>query len=106
MRVALAFVLLYLTLDRLAAALESMRGERGLAVCIVVLALAALTERWLAPRRLGESLRALGLGPSKPGALVAATALSALLLACLPLLAYVMGVALAPRENRARCRRR
>jgi membrane protease YdiL (CAAX protease family) len=99
MRVALAFVLLYLTLDRLAAALESMRGERGLAVCIVVLALATLTERWLASTRFGECLRALGLGPSKRQALFAAMFLSALLLACLPLLAYAVGVPLAPREN-------
>lgn len=54
MRVALTFVLLYLTLDRLALALGSMRGERGLAVCVVVLTLAVLTEHWLAPRRLGD----------------------------------------------------
>jgi membrane protease YdiL (CAAX protease family) len=99
MRVAFAFVLLYLTFDRLAAALESMRGEKGLAVCIVVLALAALTERWLKSTRFGEGLRALGLGPSKRSALFAAMLLSAMLLACLPLLAYAAGVPLAPREN-------
>lgn len=101
MRAALAFVLLYLALDRLAAALGSTRGEWGLVVCAAVLALAALAERWLAPARLRDVLRALGLGAPKRGALVAGAVSSALLLACLPLLARQTGVELVLREHAA-----
>ncbi len=101
MRVAFTFVLLYLALDRLAAALGSTRGEWGLVVCAAVLALAVLAERWLAPARLRDVLRALGLGAPKRGALVAGAMSSALLLACLPLLARQTGVELVLREHAA-----
>lgn len=101
MRVAIAFVLLYLALDRLAAWLGSTRGEWGLVVCAVVLALAVLAEIWLTRARVGESLRALGLGAPNSGALLAGAGLSALLLACLPLFATLAGVPLELRDHAA-----
>jgi membrane protease YdiL (CAAX protease family) len=101
MRAAIAFVLIYLAFDRLAAALGSTRGEWGLAVCAGVLALILLVERWLTRAPFGECLRALGLGSPARRALVASVALSLGLLACLPLLARHAGVALDLREGAA-----
>ena len=101
MRAGIAFVLLYLALDRVATWLGSTRGEWGLVVCAVVLALALLAELWLTKARVGEALRALGLGAPIGGALLAAAALSALLLASLPPLADLTGVELALRDGAA-----
>jgi membrane protease YdiL (CAAX protease family) len=101
MRVAIAFVLLYLALDRLAAALGSTRGEWGLVVCPVVLGLAVLAEVRLTRASVGESLRVLGLAAPSGGALLAGAALSALLLTCLPLLGTLAGVRLELRDHAA-----
>jgi membrane protease YdiL (CAAX protease family) len=99
MRVAITFVLLYLALDRLAAALGSTRGEWGLVVCAVVLVLAMLCERWLTGARVAASSRALGLGAPTGRAMLAGAALAALLFASLPLLANLTGVELELRAH-------
>lgn len=99
MRAAIAFVLMYVTFDRLATELGSLRGEAGLVVCAAVLALALGADRWLTRARLGECARALGLGVPAPRAMLVATGLSVALLTCLPLLATITGVELLVREN-------
>jgi membrane protease YdiL (CAAX protease family) len=101
MRAGITFVLMYFAFDRLAAALGSTRGEAGLVVCAVVVALALLAERWLTRTPLRSCVSALGLGAPTPRALLAAVALAATLLACLPLLATLTGVELALRANAA-----
>ncbi len=101
MRVAIAFVVLYLTLDRLAAGLGSTRGEAGLVVSAVVLALAVVVEWRLTRRAPGECLLALGLGAPTRTSMLAAVGLSGFLLACLPFLARMTGVELALRPNSA-----
>lgn len=92
MRAAIAFVLLYFAFDRLATALGSMRGEAGWLVCVVIVALALVSERLLTRAPLRSCFFALGLGAPARSALLAAVALSAALLASLPLLATMSGV--------------
>jgi membrane protease YdiL (CAAX protease family) len=99
MRAAIAFVLMYVTFDRLASELGSTRGEAGIVVCAAVLAMALGAERWLTRAQLGDCALALGLGIPSPRALLVATGLSVALLACLPLLAALTGVELMLREN-------
>jgi membrane protease YdiL (CAAX protease family) len=101
MRAAIAFVLMFFTFDRLAASLDSTRGEAGLVVCAAALALAIGAERWLTRARIGGCVRALGLGMPRRRAFLASAGLSLLLLACLPLLAALTGVELLARENAA-----
>ncbi len=101
MRIALAFVLLYLGMDRLASALGSLRGEAGVVVGIAVIAAALLTERLLTGAPLRACSLALGLGAPTRGASVAAGALSVALLAALPLLATAAGVTLELRDGAA-----
>jgi membrane protease YdiL (CAAX protease family) len=92
---------LYVAFDRLAAALGSTRGEAGLVVCAVVLALVLAAERVFSRKRLGDCALALGLGAPATRALLAAAALSLALLACLPLLAAFTNVDLALRADAA-----
>jgi membrane protease YdiL (CAAX protease family) len=92
-------VLLYVAFDRLASALGSTRGEAGLLVCGVVLALALAAERVLTRAPLRECVRALGLRRPVLRTLLAAVGLSAALLACLPLLAALTNVELAMRAS-------
>ena len=99
MRAAIAFVLMFFTFDRLAVSLGSTRGEAGLVVCAAVLALAIAAERWLTRARIGDCVRALGLGAPQGRALLASAGVSLALLACLPLLAALTGVELLAREN-------
>ncbi len=101
MRTGVAFVLMYFAFDRLAAALGSTRGEAGLVVCVLVVTLAALAERWLTRAPLRACLVALGLSAPPARALLAAAALVAALIACLPLLAALTGVELALRPGAA-----
>ena len=101
MRAAMVFVLLYFIFDRLATALGSMRGEAGLIVGAVIVALALVSERLLTRAPLRTCWLALGLGAPARGALLAAIALSAALLACLPLLAALTGVELELRGGAA-----
>jgi len=92
---------LYVAFDRLAALLGSTRGEAGLVVCAILLALVLLAERVLTRAPLRACVQALGLRSPAPRALLAAVALSMGLLACLPLLAALTGVELALRPNAA-----
>lgn len=101
MRAGLAFVLIFFAFDRLAAALGSTRGEWGLVVCSVVLALTVFAERWLTGAPLAACLRALGLRVPGGRALAAGAALSLALLACLPLLARIVGAELELRNGAA-----
>jgi membrane protease YdiL (CAAX protease family) len=101
MRAAILFVLIYVAFDRLAAALGSMRGEAGVLVCAVVVALVLAADRWLTRARLADCVRALGLGAAKPHALLAGAALSLALLALLPVLAAATGVDLELRDDAA-----
>jgi membrane protease YdiL (CAAX protease family) len=100
-RAAIAFVVMYFAFDRLAVALQSTRGEAGLVVCAAIVALAVLAERALTRAPLRSCLLALGLAAPTPRALLAAAALSAVLLACLPLLSKLTGMELALRTGAA-----
>jgi membrane protease YdiL (CAAX protease family) len=77
----------------------STRGEAGLVVCALIVALVVLAERWLTRAPLRSCLVALGLGAPAVRALLAAVAVSAVLLACLPLLARFTGMELALRAG-------
>lgn len=99
MRAALAFVLIYLSFDRLAAALGSTRGEAGLAVCAAVLALVTLAERWLTREPMRECWRSLGFVASARPALLMSVLVSGALLASLPFLASLTGAQLALRTD-------
>ena len=101
MRIGVAFVLLYLVFDRLAAALGSTRGEAGLVVGAVVIASTMLAERWLTRAPLRACCTALGFDAPARGALLAAGALSIALLACLPVLAAATGATLELRDGAA-----
>jgi membrane protease YdiL (CAAX protease family) len=101
MRVAVIFVLLYFVFDRLAAALGSTRGEAGLVVGAVIVALTLLAERWLTRASLRSCAAALGLRTPRGIALLASIALAVALLASLPLLGRVTGVELALRDGAA-----
>lgn len=101
MRAAISFVLIYVAFDRLAAALGSVRGEAGVLVCAVVVALVLAADRWLTRARLADCVRALGLGAAKPHALRAGAGLSLALLALLPVLAASTGVDLELRDGAA-----
>ena len=101
MRAGIVFVLLYFAFDRLATLLDSTRGEAGLVVCAVVVALALAADFWLTRAPLRSCLVALGLGAPAPRALLATVALCAALLASLPLLAAVTGMELALRNDAA-----
>jgi membrane protease YdiL (CAAX protease family) len=101
MRAAIVFVLLYFVFDRLAAALDSTRGEAGLVVGGVIVGLAVVAERWLTGASLRACIAALGLGAPRVVALLAAVALAGALLACLPLLAALTSAELALRDGAA-----
>ncbi len=72
MRTSLAFVVMYVAFDRLAAAVGSTRGEAGLVVCAVMVALTVLAERCLTRAPLRSCLVALGIGVPAARALLAA----------------------------------
>jgi membrane protease YdiL (CAAX protease family) len=101
MRTGVAFVLLYFVFDRLAAALGSTRGEAGVVVAAVVIALAVLAELWLTRTPVRSCCAALGFRAPASRALLAAVALSAILLACIPLLAVATGSTLELRDGAA-----
>jgi membrane protease YdiL (CAAX protease family) len=101
MRVIVAFVLLWIVLDRTAVALGSTRGEAGLAIAALLTALALIVEWRLAGSRLRHSLRSLGFGTPARRALLAAFALSAVLLAFFPVLAAATNQPIAWRAGAA-----
>lgn len=78
-RFLLGLILVYATFQVSATELRSDRGERGVAVCALVLAALVAVERGLHGTPMREMARALGLGWPRPGGLVAATSVAALL---------------------------
>lgn len=101
MRVAVAFVLLWLVFDRAAALLGSTRGEAGLLVCALVVACALVAERVLTGAGPLRAACALGFIRPKTSALAAAIVLSAALLGVYPLFAAVTGSTIAWRADSA-----
>lgn len=83
----LGFILLWLLLDRSAAALGSTRGEAGFVVLALVLAAAVLCECVLSSQRPGKAALALGLRWPRREAAVWTLALAAILLAYFPIFA-------------------
>jgi membrane protease YdiL (CAAX protease family) len=100
-RVAIVTVAVFVVFDRAAAWTGSVRGEAGLAICALVLALLFRAERWLTERKLSEIARSLGLGPCAPRALGVAVLLCAALLAFFPLFSRLTGTPLAVRADAA-----
>jgi membrane protease YdiL (CAAX protease family) len=97
--VALATIVLYLVFDRTAAGLGSTRGEAGIVVCAIVLALTLGAERLVTGAPWGAMVRSLGLGRAAPRALGVTLALCALLLAYFPLHSAVTGARLQMRSD-------
>jgi len=96
-RLIAGLVLVWILFQRLATALASTRGERGLLVAAGVVAALLLVE-WLFFRVPPvHAANALGLGrPKNPRAALLALGLTALLLAYFPLFAAVSGSPLRP----------
>jgi membrane protease YdiL (CAAX protease family) len=93
------FAIIYLALDRSAAWTNSLYGEYGLPICMLVIAAALLVERLLFGRTPRQSLGALGLGrPSRRG-LLAALLASLALLAYFPIFVLVSGQPLTLRDS-------
>jgi membrane protease YdiL (CAAX protease family) len=101
LKAALATVLIFVVFDRSAAWLGSTRGEAGVAVCAIVLALVFGAERWLGAVPLRSPPRALGLGPPQALALALAAALCGALLLFFPLFAMLTERPLAVRADAA-----
>jgi membrane protease YdiL (CAAX protease family) len=95
------FLLLWLVLDRSAAALGSFRGEQGLVVCLIVLAAAVAVEFVLSRRAPLPALAALGLRAPALDALAWTLALVAALLCFYPLFALFTGTDIGVRADAA-----
>jgi membrane protease YdiL (CAAX protease family) len=90
------FVVLWIVLDRSAAALGSFRGEAGIAVCLVVLAAAVVVEMAIGGGGPGRALTALGVLRLPNGrALMWAVIVSLVLLCFHPLFSLVVGTAVS-----------
>jgi membrane protease YdiL (CAAX protease family) len=86
-------------LDRSAAWTNSLYGEYGALICVLVIAAALLVERWLFGRTAWQALGALGFRrPRRLGLLIALLA-SLALLAYFPLFALVSGQPLSLRDG-------
>lgn len=90
----LGFAVLWLLLDRSAAALGSTRGESGLIVCALVVGAAVTCESVLSRRGVGEAFSALGLRWPARNAWIGTAAMSAVLLMYFPTFAAVTGAEL------------
>jgi membrane protease YdiL (CAAX protease family) len=101
LHVALASIALFLVFDRTAAWLGSTRGEAGIVVCGIVLALLFITERLLTGAPFAELLRSLGLKRPAPLALGIAVALCVLLGGFFPLFSVVTATDLQVRADAA-----
>ncbi len=88
----LGFVIVWLVLDQSAATLGSFRGEWGVAVAAVTLAAIVATEMAVFRRSLRDAIGALGLGPAKRKVLLTSLAISAALLAMIPIYGIARGV--------------
>lgn len=101
MRVAAAFVLVWIVFDRGAVLLGSTRGEAGLVVCALVVVCALLAERVLTRAGPRQAAHALGFVRPTTSALAAAIVLSAALLGFYPLFAVVTGSTITWRPDSA-----
>lgn len=97
--VTLLTIVLFLIFDRTAAALGSTRGEAGLVVCAIVLALTLGAERLVAAAPVRVMLRSLGLGRATAVALGFSLALGTLLFAYFPLFTAATGARLVVRAD-------
>jgi membrane protease YdiL (CAAX protease family) len=91
------FVALWLTLDRLAAWLGSLRGEHGVVVFLVVVALAFAVETASSRRRPLDALAALGLRAPRRDVLLAALTYCVGALAFYPVYAVARELTIAVR---------
>ena len=89
--VVLAFVILWLLLDRGASGLGSFRGEAGIVVCVVVLAAAVVAEVLLTGRSPVQALAALGLRPPIGRALIWTIVVMVALLGFYPAFGFLTG---------------
>ena len=100
LKIILGFALLWLLLDRMAAALGSLRGEWGVAVCIAVLIAAVVIEALVSGRsRLPALLSTLGLRAPNTRALVWTLVVAAALLCFYPAFALAAGSSLDLRDD-------
>jgi membrane protease YdiL (CAAX protease family) len=83
------FVAVFALFQVLAGALGSLRGEYGLIVGGTVVAALMLIEMVLWRRRSVGALLALGFGRPRPDALVSAAALGAMMIAVVPIYAFI-----------------
>jgi membrane protease YdiL (CAAX protease family) len=100
MRLLLGLALAFVVFDRLAHATGSGRGEAGLLVGAVVVALLVVLQTTLfGERPLGRALASLGLGRPAARGMAAALAVCALLLAFFPVFARARGAPLGMHEG-------
>ncbi|MGE0788664.1 MAG: CPBP family intramembrane glutamic endopeptidase [Sandaracinaceae bacterium] len=92
-------VAIFVLFDRVASYLGSVRGERGLTVCAVVVVATVWMEWSLSRRDLRASLRAIGLGAPIPRALGMSVALSLAMLGFFPAYAALSGETLRVRDD-------
>lgn len=95
----LGFVVLWLVLDQSAQALQSFRGEAGVAVAAITLAAAFALEWGYAKAPPQEAYRALGLDTPAVSGAVTALVLSAALLTFFPIYGAVTGTTIAIRSG-------
>lgn len=98
-KVLVGFLVIWAALDRSAALLGSFRGEFGIIVCVLVLAVAIGVEILFFGAKPAEALRALGLRAAPRRSVIATLALSAMLLSFFPLYAGIAGVPLHIRDD-------
>jgi membrane protease YdiL (CAAX protease family) len=89
---AVAFVALWLLLDRSAYLLGSLRGEMGVIVCLVVLSGAIAFEMMLGRASFRDAVVALGLRMASGSVLLAAGIMSGAMLCYYPIFSFVTGV--------------
>jgi len=93
------FAMIYLVLDRSATWTNSLFGEYGALICVLVIAAALLVERLLFGIASRQALGALGFGRPSGRGLLAALFISLALLAFFPFFARVSGQPLALRDG-------
>jgi membrane protease YdiL (CAAX protease family) len=93
------FVVLWVVLDRIAAATGSTSGEAGIAVCAGVIVAAVAIEWLLSGRSPVKAAAALGLGAPNARSLVATIVIAGLLLSFYPVFATITGAELSLRDG-------
>ena len=90
-RMLLGLIVVFALFQWSASALGSVRGEAGVLVGLIVVAATLLTERFLFRKSFKEAAKAIGLGRPKRFGLLAAVAVSAILLLMVPLFLFNTG---------------